>query len=362
MSTEFHPLTIAAVERLTKDAVAVTFDVPEQLKKEYQYIQGQHLTLKADIDGQDIRRSYSICCGVDQQKLQVGIKRIEDGIFSNYANNELKVGMTLEVMPPQGHFYTELDENNAKHYLFVAVGSGITPNLAHIESILVAEPNSRVTLIYGNRSTPLMMFREKLSFIKNENMQRFHWVNLFSREENEAELFNGRISVAKLEALDSAKVIELKKFDDIFICGPEDMIKNVSESLENIGYNKDQIHYELFYSASAEDKAKESQAKRAEKFGSKIANVSVKVAGRKTFVELPMGGDNILDAAMEAGADLPYSCKGGVCATCKAKVIKGEVEMDMNHSLTEGEVAEGMILTCQAHPITEEVEVDFDFS
>ncbi len=362
MSTEFHPLTITAVERLTKDAVAVTFDVPAALKDEFSYIQGQHLTLKADIEGQDVRRSYSICTGVHKQQLQVGIKRIDGGLFSNFANEQLKPGMTLEVMPPQGHFYTDLDPGNEKHYLFVAVGSGITPNLAHIESILAIEPKSHVTLIYGNRSTPLMMFRDKLSFIKNENMHRFHWVNLFTREENEAELFNGRISFDKLQAFDQAKIIELNKYDDIFICGPEEMITDVATKLGEAGYHKDQIHYELFYSASAEDKAKENQAKRAEKFGAKVAKVSVKVAGRKTFVELPMGGDNILDAAMEAGADLPYSCKGGVCATCKAKVVKGQVEMDMNHSLTEGEVAEGMVLTCQAHPVSEEVEVDFDFS
>ncbi len=362
MSTEFHPLIINSVERLTKDSVAVSFDVPENLTSEYQYIQGQHLTLKADIDGQDIRRSYSICHGVGSQKLTVGIKRINSGIFSNFANKNLSKGMTLEVMPPQGHFYTKINSENKKHYLMVAVGSGITPMLSHIETLLSAEPNSIVSLIYGNQSTPQMMFREKLCFIKNQYLTRFHWINLFTRELNDAELFNGRISAQKLIDLHQAKVIDLDSVDDVFLCGPEVMINEVNAFFIANNKHEDNIHYELFFAGSAGDTASEKQAERAEKYGEKTAKVSVKVAGRKTLLDLAMGGENILDAAMESGADLPFSCKGGVCATCKAKVVKGKVEMDMNHSLTQHEVEDGMILTCQAHPVSEEVEVDFDLA
>ncbi|MCW8876369.1 MAG: phenylacetate-CoA oxygenase/reductase subunit PaaK [Kangiellaceae bacterium] len=362
MSTEFHPLTISSVERLTKDAVAVSFDVPESLREEYQYIQGQHLTLKADIDGEDVRRSYSICHSAQSQKLTVGIKRIETGVFSNFANEKLEKGMTLEVMPPQGHFYTEVDGGNNKHYLMVAVGSGITPMLSHIETILEAEPNSIVTLIYGNKSTPLMMFREKLCFLKNKFITRLHWINLFTREENDAELFNGRISAQKLIDLHAAKMVDLDGVDEVFLCGPETMINEVNEFFKANNKPTENIHYELFFAGSAEESAHEKQAERVEKYGEKIAKVSVKVAGRKTLLDLAMGGDNILDAAMENGADLPFSCKGGVCATCKAKVVKGKVEMDMNHSLTPQEVEEGMILTCQSHPISDEVEVDFDLA
>lgn len=361
MSTDFFPLTLSKVERLTKDAVALSFNVPAELKSQFEYIQGQHLTLKADIDGQDIRRSYSICQGVNEQQLQVGIKAIDGGVFSNYANSELKAGMTLEVMPPQGHFYTELNADNEKHYLFIAVGSGITPNLSHIRSILANEPKSKVTLIYGNKSTPLMMFRENLSFIKNQYLDRFQQINLFTREEHEAELFNGRICGQKIIDLDAARVIEIKTFSDVFICGPEAMINEVAEAFKHWGFSDEQIHYELFFSGSAEQAAAESQKRRAEKFGERISTVSVKVSGRKTFLELSASGENILEAAMDSGADLPFSCKGGVCATCKAKVTKGEVEMDLNHSLTEQEVKDGFILTCQAHPVSEEVEVDFDF-
>ena len=361
MNTEFYPLTIAKLERLTKDAVALTFDLPEDLADTFKYIQGQHLTLKADINGEDIRRSYSICQGVNEQQLQVGIKAIDGGVFSNYANTELKAGMTLEVMPPQGHFYTELNESNEKHYLFIAVGSGITPNLAHIRSVLANESNSKVTLLYGNKSTSMMMFRENLAFIKNQYLTRFQQVNLFTREENEADVLNGRISAQKILDLHKARVIAINEFSDVFICGPEAMINEVAGTFKYWQFTDEQIHYELFYSGAFEEQAAQIQAERAEKFGEQTSVVSVKVAGRKTFMDLAATGDNILDAAMDSGADLPFSCKGGVCATCKAKVIKGEVEMDMNHSLTEKEVADGFILTCQAHPVSEQVEIDFDF-
>jgi ring-1,2-phenylacetyl-CoA epoxidase subunit PaaE len=362
MNTEFYSLTISHIEKLTRDSVALTFELPEHLKQTFAFIQGQHLTLKADIDGQDIRRSYSICTSVTEQQLTVAVKQIDSGVFSAFANKKLQTGMKLEVMPPQGHFYTELKANQKKNYLLIAAGSGITPSLSHLTSIFAVEPESTATLIYANKSTPLMMFREKIAFIKNRYMQRFNWINIFTREENEAKLFNGRMNGEKLIALDEARLINIQNFNDIFICGPETMIKDLVETLKLQDIPEENIHYELFFAGSANQDAEQKQAQRAEKFGQKIAHVSVKVAGRKTLLNLAMDGDNILDAAMENGADLPYSCKGGVCATCKAKVVKGKVEMDMNHSLTEQEVAEGMILTCQAHPVSDEVEVDFDFS
>jgi ring-1,2-phenylacetyl-CoA epoxidase subunit PaaE len=361
MSTEFYPLTISAIERLTKDAVAVSFNLPNELKKKFSYQQGQHLTLKVDIDGEDIRRSYSICQSVTEQSLQVAIKRIDQGLFSNFANDELKVGMVLDVMPPKGHFYTELQKDNNNHYLFIAVGSGITPILSHISSIFAIEPKAKVTLIYGNKSTPLMMFREKIAFIKNKHIDRFEWVNLFTQEEHEAPLFNGRISAQKLIDLDQAQVIKIKTFSDIFLCGPEDMILEIVTAFNFWGFSDDNLHYELFFSGSTHTEMATKKAERVAQYGQAMSQVSVKVAGRKTFINLAVGGDNILDAAMDHGADLPFSCKGGVCATCKAKVITGKVEMDVNHSLTEQEVAEGMILTCQAHPVTEKVAIDFDF-
>jgi ring-1,2-phenylacetyl-CoA epoxidase subunit PaaE len=362
MSTEFYPLIISNVERLTKDSVAIDFAVPKELKEKFQYKQGQHLTLKADINGQDVRRSYSICKGVNSQALRVGIKAIEEGVFSNFANSEFKKGMTMEVMPPQGHFYSELSKETSKQYLLVAVGSGITPMLSQIETILESEPNSQITLLYGNKRTPLMMFREHICFLKNQYLSRLKIFNFFTKEENDAVILNGRISAQRIIDLDQARMIRIKNIDDVFVCGPESMTLEIANAFSSWGFDENHIHYELFFSGAAAKLAEKNQAQRAEKYGNKTSAVAVKVAGRKVLMDLEMGGENILDAAIENGADLPFSCKAGVCATCKAKVIKGKVEMDLNHSLTEQEVKDGMILTCQAHPVSDEVEINFDFS
>lgn len=363
MTTEFHPLTLSKIERLTKDAVALSFEVPDNLKPIFTYIQGQHLTLRAQIAGVEVRRSYSICHGVAEQQLTVAIKQIPQGVFSTWANQSLTEGMSLDVMPPQGHFYQSLHQDHHKHYLMLAVGSGITPILSHIQSIFSQEPHSKITLVYGNKSTQSMMFREKISFIKNACLDRFHWVNLFTAEENDAELFNGRISADKLTAMHNAHLFDLKGFDDIFICGPEAMILEVSSYLKQLGYQDSQIHYELFFAESAQQQAQSHLTERAGKFSGQVAKVAVKVAGRKTLLSLAMDSDiNVLEAALDAGADVPYACKAGVCATCKAKVVKGQVEMDANHSLTEQEVESGVVLTCQAHPLTDYVEFDFDYT
>ena len=360
MNTDFYTLSITEVTTLTQDAVLVRFSVPDQLKEIFRFTQGQHITIKAEVDGEEVRRSYSICSDVNSQQLQVGIKRIDDGVFSNYANNHLKVGMSMEVMAPQGHFYTELNESNDKNYLCIAAGSGITPIISHIRSILSVEPASKVTLIFSNKSTSLMMFRNKLSFTKNEYLQRFQWINLFTKEEHEATIFNGRISADKLSQLDNSHLIELNSFNEAFLCGPESMVKEVTPFLQSQGLSDEQIHYELFHSDSAEQKVVEKQKQRKSRFSDESSQVSVKISGRKTSFELPIRGTNILDAALQEGADLPFSCTVGVCATCKAKLLSGEVEMDQNHSLTDEEIADGMILTCQSHPISADVEIDFD--
>ncbi len=362
MSTEFYPLTIGRIEKLTKDSVVIDFYVPEQLQEKFIYRQGQHLTLKTNINGHDVRRSYSICAGVNNSALRVAVKAIQDGIFSNFANKSLNKGMQLDVMPPQGHFYSELNEASNKQYLLVAVGSGITPMLSQIETLLDKESNSQVTLLYGNKSTSLMMFREHLCFLKNQYINRLKIIHFFTKEDNDTAILNGRINTQKIIDLDSAKMITIKDFSEIFICGPEAMTLDIAKAFSLWGLDEDHIHYELFFSGETVGKAEQTRAARAEKYGKKISNISVKIAGRKVLMELEMGGNNILEAAIENGADLPFSCKAGVCATCKAKVVDGKVEMDTNHSLTEKELAAGMILTCQAHPISKNVEIDFDFS
>ncbi len=360
MNTEFYSLEISKVTKLTKEAIAVEFTRPEDLKETFKYLQGQHLTLKLMINGEDVRRSYSICGDVLNQKLSVGIKRIPDGVFSNYANDQLKSGMSLEVMAPQGHFYTKLSADNHNNYLCIAAGSGITPILSQIRSILSSEPQSKVTLLFVNKSMGLMMFKDDLSFIKNEYIDRFEWVNLYTSEQHELPIFNGRISANKLSELQDAHIIDLKSFNEAFLCGPESMINDISPILEYNGLNKDQIHYELFFVDSAEQNTAERHQERSDKHGDTMSRVTVKISGRSSQFDLAFNGDNVLDAALEEGADLPYSCKSGVCATCKAHLVKGEVEMDQNFSLTDEEVDRNMILTCQSHPISAEVEIDFD--
>ena len=358
---QFQKLTVADVRPETDSAVCVSFRVPDELKAAYSFIQGQYLTLKATIDGEEVRRSYSICSGLDDPMLQVAIKRIDGGVFSNWANDNLKAGDQIEVLPPEGNFHTPLNAEQSKRYMCICAGSGITPMLSIVKSILSREPNSHVTLLYGNRNSSSVMFKDELGFVKNRYMTRFNWVNILSREEQDAEVLFGRLDNKKGSELQAKKLIDIPATDEFFLCGPESMISEVSRGLRKTGIGEDHIHYELFY-ASAEDAAAvvEKHHARAVAYGGQVSEVSVRVAGRTSYFELTADGENILDGALNNGADLPYSCKGGVCATCKARLIEGEVEMDLNHSLSAAEVESGMILTCQAHPISKKVVVDFD--
>lgn len=360
MNTDFYSLTIKSVEKLSKDSIAVTLAVPDELKQAFAYRSGQHLTFKSSITGEEIRRSYSICRSESEQCLEVGIKRIEQGVFSYYANDNLSAGMTLQVMPPQGLFTLDISETNKKQYLLIASGSGITPVLSHLTTILEQEPESSVTLLYANKTTNSMMFRERISFLKNKYMQRLTWIKIFSQESVDAEILNGRISGKKLRELHDARIINLDTVDEVMICGPEMMIMDVKAFLEVNKFEPDNIHFELFHSDSA-DKATEQHHKALEqRFGDEISKVTIRSSGRTLNFELEKSGQTILDMALDEGADVPYACKGGVCATCKAKLISGQVEMDNNHCLSDEEVEEGMILTCQAHPISDQVEVDYD--
>lgn len=361
IDNNFYALTIAAVVPETDSAMQVIFDIPPELHEKFRFIQGQYLTLKTTIDGEEVRRSYSICSAVGDSMLRVGIKKIEGGVFSTYANETLKAGDVIDVMPPQGNFYTELNPANAKNYMCIAAGSGITPILSIIKTVLKAEPESRVTLIFGNQRTSTIMFREELSDVKNAYMDRFQWINILSREEHEAEVLHGRINNRKGSELQAKGLIAIKEFDEFFLCGPEAMISEVSRGLRSEGVDESRIHYELF-GASAEDAqtAVQKHHERAEKFGSLVSEVTIMSGGRKVNFELSADGENILDAGIDNGVDLPFSCKGGVCATCKARLIEGNVEMDLTHGLEPYEIEKGFILTCQSHPVSEKVVVDFD--
>lgn len=359
---KFYKLTITNVQPETETAVCVTFGVPDEHKEKFTFIQGQFLTLRADIEGDDVRRSYSICSGTQDGHMRVGIKRVKNGKFSNHANDNFKVGDEVEVMPPQGSFYSELKPDNEKNYMCIAAGSGITPILSIIKSVMVEEPKSRVTLIFGNRLTHSMMFKEELSFLKNRYMQRFNWVNIMDFEDQGTDLLNGIIDNKKGAALARAKLIDIQNTDDVFICGPEAMMSEVSRGFRGEGFDDSRIHYELFANSSEDSqKILDKKQQRIEEFGEeKTSMVTVTADGRSIKFELATVGENILDAGMHNGMELPYSCKAGVCSTCKAKLVKGEVDMDIIHGLEPHEIEDGYILTCQAHPTSEEVTVDFD--
>ncbi len=360
--TQFYPLRIKAVRPETETAVCVSFTVPDELADKFSFTQGQFLTLRADIDGEDVRRSYSICSGVDDGELQVGIKRVRGGKFSNYANDSFKPGDEVDVMPPQGSFFTTIDENHHKNYMCIAAGSGITPILSNIKTILAREPQSKVTLIFGNRRSNSVMFKDTLSFIKNRYLDRFQWINIMDEEDQGSDLLNGRIDNEKGSALHRSRLINIKTTDEALICGPEAMMSEVSRGFRASGLEESQIHYELFASSSEDSQQRlEKAQQRVEAYGEeKSSKVTVIHDGRSAAFDLTTVGENILDASMHNGLDVPYSCKAGVCSTCKAKLVKGEIDMDLTHGLEPHEVEAGYVLTCQAHPISDEVTLDFD--
>lgn len=355
----FHTLEISDVIRETEDAISVAFNVPNDLKDEYVFTQGQHLTLKTVVDGEEIRRSYSICSAVGDTKLQVAIKQIDGGKFSTFANQNFKMGQSLDVMIPQGRFSTPLAADNQKHYLAVAVGSGITPILSIVKTTLKTEPDSQVTLIYGNRTVASILFLEALEDLKNIYADRFNLIHILSREQQDSEIFNGRINAEKCKELFGG-VLKATEFSDAFLCGPEQMTMDVKDFLSAKGMDSENIHFELFVTdAAIAASAAPAQDLHAEDAGPQH-QVTVILDGQRTEVKMPEQGVSILDAALEVGMDLPFACKGGVCCTCRAKVIEGDVRMDVNYALEDEEVENGFILTCQAHPLTDKVVVDFD--
>ncbi|MGB7451263.1 MAG: 1,2-phenylacetyl-CoA epoxidase subunit PaaE [Lysobacterales bacterium] len=360
MNQSFYPLRVKELYKDTDESVVLTFDVPAELADTFTFIQGQYLTLNHVIDGEQVRRSYSICSGLDDGHLRVAIKHVQGGVFSSWANQHLKAGDLIDVMPPRGNFFTTIDPEQSKNYLCICAGSGITPVLSIIKTVLAREPLSTVTLLYGNQRTATMMFRNELAFLKNAFLERFHWINIFSREPQEVDLFSGHLDNRKGGAL-NRRVITIRAFDEFFLCGPEAMISEVSRGLRGEGIDEQNIHYELF-AASAESARHviERHHARAKNYKGQVSEVHILADGREFAFELSTDGENILDAGLRNGVDLPFSCKGGVCATCRARLLEGEVDMDQNQALRPEEIEGGYILTCQSHPISKKVVVDFD--
>ncbi len=353
----FHDLEVTDIHKTIRDAVVVTLKPVNGSAEEFDFTQGQYLTFRRDFDGEELRRSYSICAGKDEGILQVGIKRVDGGAFSTWANTDLKVGDTVQAMPPMGSFHTAIDPTAEKQYLGFAGGSGITPVLSILKTTLAREPHSRFTLVYANKGVNTIMFREELEDLKNLYMGRLNVIHILESDAQEIELFTGLVTQEKCADL-FEHWIDIKNVDTTFICGPEPMMLGIASALRAHGLDDGQIKFELFASAQP------GRAKR------KVSGVDTASQANQTKASITMDGatqsitmskdQSVLDAALENAMDAPYACKAGVCSTCRCRVLEGDVEMVANHALEDYEVEKGYVLSCQAYPLTDKVVVDYD--
>ena len=355
--SKFHKIKVKDVYKETDDCSVITFDIPSNLSEEFKYRQGQHLTLKADIEGEDTRRSYSLCSSPIEDRWQVAVKLIPEGKFSTYVNSDLKTGDLIELMAPSGTFGVETQPESAKNYLFFAAGSGITPILSMIKTHLALETNATCKLFYVNRTAKSIIFKEELEQLRNTYFGRLEIYYFLTKEKRDIDLFNGRIDDEKMKVLTST-FIDIPDTSEVFLCGPEDMVQYVSDYLVNAGLPKELVHFELFVTGlSEEDKQRAERLSRQNVEGVEVTIVD---GGKEFQFTMTKDYDNILDAALGAGADLPFACKGGVCSTCKCRVLEGSVEMKVNYALEESEVAQHYVLSCQSVPTSNSVKVDFD--
>jgi len=352
---EFHSLRVNKIEPLTDDAVAISFEVPGELAGAYDFQAGQHLTIRSPVAGDDVRRNYSICAPAGEGRLRVAVKRLSGGAFSRFVAETLQVGDELDVMTPTGRFTTRFDPGHRKHYVAVAAGSGITPVLSLLATALRVEPESRFTLLYGNRTTKSIMFLEELEDLKNTYPGRLHLVHVLSREQPDVELFGGRLDRARLERI-LAALVPVGDVDAWFLCGPYEMVVGGRQLLVELGVEKRKIHAELFFVGDVPPPPPRADAA----IDTTASAVTVVLDGRRTSFDLEPGGSSVLDAVLRERSDAPFACKGGVCGTCRAKIVEGEVEMTQNWALEDDEVARGYVLTCQSHPRTAKVILDYD--
>ena len=360
MSIIFHPLRVRRVEPDTQEAVVVSFEVPDDLRAVFGFTQGQYLTLRADVDGQDLRRSYSICAGVDDGELRVGVRKVKGGVFSNWINANLRAGDTVNVMAPQGRFFVPLDPAAKRHHVGIAGGSGITPILSIMKTVLVREPLSRFTLIYGNRQLQSTMFKEEIEDLKNRYMTRLVLQHVFSDEHTDAPLNHGRMNRDKIGDF-LTSVVPASHIDQVYVCGPFQMNDEAEAALLAAGVAEERIHIERFGVALAAGASSADAIMHEAKPGDAAqATIVIIRDGLRREIKFYKGQPSILDASSAAGLEVPYSCTSGVCGTCRAKVIEGEVRMERNFALDKKEVANGFVLTCQAHPLTERVVLSFD--
>jgi ring-1,2-phenylacetyl-CoA epoxidase subunit PaaE len=362
-SSLFHPLRVRAIEPDTDEAVIVSFDVPPALREVFAFNQGQYLTLRTQVDGEDLRRSYSICAGIDDGELRVGVRKVAGGRFSNWINQQLQAGDEVQVMPPQGRFFVPLDAAAQRRYLGVAGGSGITPILSIMKTVLAREPHARFTLIYANRAPKSTMFKEEIEDLKNRFMSRLVLHHVFSGEETELPLNSGVMNRDKLAEFLSSRLVDADSIDQAFICGPYQMNDEAEAALLAAGVAEQRIHIERFGLApsaapnAAQAGAVEHEAKPGD---AERARIVIVRDGLKREFDFGRDDPSILDAASSAGLEVPFSCTSGVCGTCRARLVEGQVRMTRNFALDKAEVAAGFVLTCQSHPLTERVVLSFD--
>jgi ring-1,2-phenylacetyl-CoA epoxidase subunit PaaE len=359
----FHTLTVTEVERLTEDAVAVSFAIPDELADEYSFEPGQHLTLRATVDGQDVRRSYSICRSrpeaLARKELRVASARVVSGLMSNWINDKVAPGDRIEVMTPLGGFTCATEPESTRHHVAIAAGSGITPVMSLLTTALAEEPAARATLIFGNRHTTSIMFLEELEDLKNRYPDRFHLINVLSREAQDVELFSGRLDRERLERIFGA-VLPVQTVDQWYLCGPFGLVETAQKLLADLGVDSHRVHHEVFHVDDSGAPVVIVEPVVRPPGAPPEAVVTVNLDGRTTVIEMPSRAETILDATLRARPDAPFSCTGGVCGTCRARLVEGQVLMDRNYALEPEEVAAGIVLACQSHPVTATVALDYD--
>ena len=355
MSAQFYKLAIKDIKKETADCVSIAFDIPKELEQTFAYKSGQYLTIRTFIEGEEVRRSYSLCSAPYESEWRIAVKKVYEGSFSTYANERLKKGDVIEVMPPMGSF-TFNENSNAQNIVGIAAGSGITPVISLVKAALHQHSSANVTLVYGNKNRSSIIFKEEIEALKNKFIDRFSVIHILSREITDAAINTGRIDANKCNDL-FTKHVNINA-DAFFICGPEDMTFCVKDFLLEKGVERKRIHFELFTASQKNRKNKQRKTTIANEDAE--SKITIKQDGIAFNFSLAYDGENILDAALHHGVDLPFSCKGGVCSTCRAKLLEGKIEMETNYALEPEELEKGFILTCQSHPKTQRVVIDFD--
>jgi ring-1,2-phenylacetyl-CoA epoxidase subunit PaaE len=360
MSAHFYPVKVKDLRRETKDCVSIAFDIPNELRETFKFKAGQYVNLRAVVDGEELRRSYSLCSAPHSGEWRVAVKRVEEGRFSEYANTKLKAGDAIDVMPPDGKFCFEPSHDARRHVIAIAAGSGITPILSIVATLLEREPQSTVTLIYGNRRVRDIVFKEQIEDLRDRFLSRFQLLHILSQEPTESPILFGRIDKKKLISIIN-KIQTNAQLIEAFVCGPDSLIGASFDALHECGVSREKIHRELFTTnQTAIVRVPKINMANANNEATPSAAVTVIADGIERVLRVPLAGESVLEVALAAGIDAPFACKAGVCCTCRAQVLEGKVAMDANYTLEDHEVRRGFVLTCQSHPITPTVKLSYD--